>query len=81
MIALTKRKTLRVSDNARTPRGNGVAKKMIEFESANTVRKAYASSKNPLPRVYKPGILTNIETNNTIHHANDTRARKIPRSA
>jgi hypothetical protein len=51
---------------------------VIEFIKAKTVKKAYANSVNPLPRVYNPGILTNIETKRTIHQAIVTSVRNIP---
>lgn len=76
--ALMKRNTLRVRDKACTPRGSGVAKNMMEFMSAKLVRKAYASSVKPLPRVYSPGTLTNTETNRTIHQAIVTNVRNMP---
>ena len=76
--ALTKRKILSVRDKARTPRGSGVAKNIMELIRAKLVMNAYASSVNPLPRVYNPGTFTNTETNRTIHHAKVTRVRKIP---
>ena len=77
-MALAKSKTLSVRDNRRTRRGSGVAKNIMELIRAKLVMSAYASSVNPLPRVYNPGTFTNTETNRTIHHANVTRVRKIP---
>ena len=79
ITALTKRKTLRVRDSARTPRGKGVAKNMMELIRAKTVRMAYASPVKPLPRVYSPGTLMKTETKRTIHHTNVTKANKMPK--
>ena len=76
--ALTKRKILSMRDNARTSRGSGVAKNVMELMRAKFVINAYASSVNPLPRVYNPGTFTNTEMNRTIHHATVTRVRNIP---
>jgi hypothetical protein len=54
-------------DIPRRALGRGVAKNVMELTRANMVMKPYASSVNPLPRVYNPGMLTKTETKSTIH--------------